>query len=72
MNKYLIDKRITDAPELMSAIEPIREVHAMRLMVQDELKGKSVSEVNHMAESTLSKHGIKLCYDLAGQGKFQV
>jgi hypothetical protein len=66
---YMNDPRITNDPEMMAAMEPIREIHAIRLKVQDETAGMTAEERNKRAEVSLAKRGLSICYDLVGQGK---
>jgi hypothetical protein len=69
LKAYLNDYRIINDPEMAAALEPLREAHAKRLMLQDEWAGKTTSDINHIAETSLAKHGLQLCYDLTGQGR---
>jgi hypothetical protein len=66
---YMKDPRITGDPEMTKALEPIREIHAIRLKLQDERAGMTAVEYNKMAEVSLAKRGLHLCRDLAGQGR---
>jgi hypothetical protein len=69
VQEYMNDPRITNDPEMMAALEPIREIHAIRLKIQDETAGMTAEELNKKAEASLAKRGLSLCYDLVGQGK---
>jgi hypothetical protein len=75
VQEYMNDPRITNDPEMMAALEPIREIHAIRLKHQDERAGMSPAEeidyLNKKAEAFLAPMGKTLCYDLAGQGKLK-
>ncbi|MFP3041754.1 hypothetical protein LQZ19_08015 [Treponema primitia] len=66
---YMNDPRITDDPALKDSLELSKEIHAIRLKVQDENEGLSVDEINHKAEITLASWGISLCRDRTGRGK---
>ena len=70
---YLNDPRILNDPGMAESLEPIKEIHAIRLMLQDETAGMKIEEEvafhNKKAEAILSTMGLTLCYDLAGQGK---
>ena len=70
---YLEDPRILNDPDMAGALEPIREIHAIRLKIQDETSGMTTVEkiefLNKEAEAFLVTMGKSLCYDLAGQGK---
>jgi len=67
------DPRILNDPDMAKALEPIREIHAIRLMLQDERAEMSPEEeveyLNKKAEEFLAPMGKTLCYDLIGQGK---
>ena len=72
---YLNDPRILNDPDMAGTLEPIREIHAIRLMLQDERSGMSPEEevkyLNNKAEAFLAPMGKSLCYDLVGQGKMK-
>jgi len=69
------DPRILNDPYMAEALEPIKEIHAIRLMLQDEREGMSPEEeveyLNRKAEELLAPMGKTLCYDLIGQGKLK-
>jgi len=73
---YLNDPRLLNDPDMAGALEPVREIHAIRLKIQDETAGMSVKEridfFNKEAEAFLAPMGKSLCYDLAGKGKLEV
>ena len=70
---YLKDQRILDDPDMVGALEPIKEIHAIRLMLQDERENMTPEEeieyLNKKAEAFLAPMGKTLCYDLIGKGK---
>ena len=70
---YLNDPRILNDPYMTGALETIKEIHAIRLLLQDERAGMSLEEeieyLNKKAEAFLAPMGKTLCYDLIGQGK---
>jgi len=70
---YLNDPRILNDPDMVGALEPVREIHAIRLKIQDETAGMTAAEriesLNREAERFLAPMGKSLCYDLAGKGK---
>jgi hypothetical protein len=66
---YMNDPRITNDPEMMATMESIREIHAIRLKIQDETAGMTAEERNKRAEVSLAKRGLSICYDLVGRGK---
>ncbi|MDR0624059.1 MAG: hypothetical protein LBG10_06465 [Treponema sp.] len=73
VQEYMNDPRITNDPEMMAALEPIREIHAIRLKHQDETAGMSPEEIaeyyNKKSAAFLARSGLSLCYNLAGQGR---
>jgi hypothetical protein len=72
---YMNDPRILNDPDMAGALEPIKRIHAIRLMSQDERAGMSPEEeieyLNKRAEAFLAPMGKTLCYDLVGQGKLK-
>ena len=41
---YMKDPRIVNDPDMAGALEPIIEIHAIRLMIQDETEGMTTAE----------------------------
>jgi hypothetical protein len=72
---YLNDPRLLNDPDMVRALEPVKEIHAARLMLQDETAGMSPEEeieyLNKQAEVFLAPMGKTLCYDLVGHGRLQ-
>ena len=72
---YLNDPRIFNDPDMAEALEPVREIHAIRLKIQDEIVNMTIIErvesLNKEAERFLAPMGKSLCYDLAGNGKLE-
>ena len=72
---YMNDPRILNDPGMAGALEPIREIHAARLMLQDETANMSTAEkiefLNKKAEAFLAPMGKSLCYDRVGMGRLQ-
>ena len=72
---YLSDPRILNDPDMVGALEPIKEIHAIRLMLQDEREQMSPEEeieyLNKKAEAFLATMGKTLCYDRIGMGKMK-
>jgi hypothetical protein len=60
---------------MAEALEPVREIHAIRLKIQDEAANMTTAEkidlLNREAEAFLAPMGKTLCYDLVGQGKLK-
>ena len=75
VSDYLNDPRILNDHDMIGALEPVREIHAIRLMLQDERAGMTPEEeleyLNKKASAFLAPMGKTLCYDLAGQGKLK-
>jgi hypothetical protein len=69
------DPRILNDPDMTGALEPVKRIHAIRLMSQDERAGMSPEEeieyLNKRAEAFLAPMGKTLCYDLVGRGKLK-
>jgi hypothetical protein len=72
---YMNDPRLLNDPGMAEALEPVREIHAIRLKIQDETANMTTAEkidlLNREAESFLAPMGKTLCYDLAGRGKLK-
>jgi hypothetical protein len=73
INDYLNDPRLLEDPEMD---EPIRKIHAARLMLQDETVGMSGAEkvafVNAKGRETLNRLGLTPQFaNLSGQGKLK-
>jgi len=72
---YLNDPRILGDPRMTGALEPVREIHAARLKIQDETAGMTLAEkiefLNGQAEAFLAPMGKTLCHDLSGSGKLK-
>ena len=41
---YLKDPRMLNDPAMAEALDPVKEIHAIRLMIQDETEGMSAVE----------------------------
>jgi hypothetical protein len=57
---YMNDPRLTNDPAMKDSLELSKEIHAIRLKIQDENEGLSVAEINRRAETTLASWGISL------------
>jgi hypothetical protein len=76
VQEYMNDPRIINDPEMMAAPEPIREIHAIRLKLQDETAGMTPEEVadfyHKKTEAFFAEFGKTPHYaDLSGQGRIQ-
>jgi len=73
---YMNDPRLLNDPEMAGALDSIREIHAVRLMLQDETAGMSTAEkvayINARGKETLAMLGLtpKIA-NLSGQGKLK-
>jgi hypothetical protein len=61
---YMNDPRILNDPDMAGALEPIREIHAIRLKQQDETTGMTAEELNEYfikkSAPFLARYGITL------------
>jgi len=75
VQEYLTDPRMLNDPYMADALEPIKEIHAIRLKIQDETgemtTRKKIEFLNKEAEDFLSPLGKSLCHDLEGAGKMK-
>jgi hypothetical protein len=76
IDDYMIDPRILNDPDMAEVSEPIREIHAARLMLQDETIGMSRAEkiafINARGRETLARCGLApKIVNLSGQGKLK-
>jgi hypothetical protein len=59
---YYKDPRFLNDPDMAEALEPIKEIHAARLMLQDETAGMTTAEkvafINARGKETLYRLGI--------------
>jgi hypothetical protein len=44
IQEYMNDPRMLNDPDMSGALEPVREIHAIRLMIQDETAGMGTAE----------------------------
>ena len=44
MQEYMNDSRMLNDPAMAGALEPVKEIHAIRLMIHDETVGMNVAE----------------------------
>ena len=75
VQEYLNDPRILDDPNMTDALDPVKEIHAIRLKIQDETAHLTTAEkikfLNKEAEDFLAPMSRSLCYDHLGQGKMK-
>jgi hypothetical protein len=74
---YLNDPRMLNDPDMVAALEPVKEIHAARLMIQDETTGMTAAEKaayhKKNAAALFSGLGLPLpeYVNLSGQGKLK-
>jgi hypothetical protein len=76
IDDYMNDPRILNDPDMAGALEPVREIHAARLMLQDETAGMSGTEkiafINARGREILARNGLTpKIVNYAGQGKLK-
>jgi hypothetical protein len=73
IDDYMNDPRLLEEPEMD---EPVRKIHAARLMLQDETTGMSGAEkaafINTRSRETLARLGLSpKIANLSGKGKLK-
>jgi hypothetical protein len=73
---YMNDPRLLNDPQMAGALEPVKEIHAIRLKIQDETARMTVAEwvefYNNEAKSALVRHGLSSqLVHFTGQGKLK-
>jgi hypothetical protein len=71
VQEYMNDPRFLNDPGMAGALEPIKEIHAIRLKIQDEMAGMSLEEKIDSLNKEAVAMGFSLCYDLEGRGKLK-
>ena len=77
VQEYMNDPRMLNDPGMAEALEPVKEIHAIRLMLQDETAGMSAEEkaAYHKkgAEALFASLGLPppKYVNLSGQGKLE-
>jgi hypothetical protein len=61
VQEYMNDPRILNDPQMAGALEPVKEIHAARLMIQDETAGMSMAE-----KAAYYKQGSKALFTSLG------
>jgi hypothetical protein len=61
VQEYLNDPRMLNDPAMLGALEPVKEIHAIRLMIQDETAGMSVAE-----KTAYHKQGAEVLFSSLG------
>ena len=74
---YMHDPRIVNDPSMAGVLEPIRKIHAIRLMIQGETAGLTVEEEEALhkknADAFFASLGLPppKYVNLSGQGKLK-
>jgi hypothetical protein len=76
VQEYMHDPRILNDPGMAEALEPVREIHAIRLKIQDETANMTTEErisfINNKGREALARHGLSSrIVNLSGQGKLK-
>jgi hypothetical protein len=76
IDEYMNDPRMLNAPDMADATEPVKEIHAARLKLQDETAAMTPAEkneyLNNKARKFLASIGVTPhLVNLSGQGKLQ-
>jgi len=62
VQEYLTDPRMLNDPGMAKALEPVKEIHAIRLKLQDETAGMTEAEriefINKRGREALARHGL--------------
>jgi len=62
VQEYLSDPRILNDPGMAKALDPIKEIHAIRLKLQDETAGMTEAEriefINKKGREALARNGL--------------
>ena len=71
---FMNDPRILSDPGMAEALEPVKEIHAIRLKIQDETVDMTMEEriefINNRARESLSRHGLSSrIVNLSSQGE---
>ncbi|GHU51787.1 hypothetical protein FACS189496_0790 [Bacilli bacterium] len=75
---YMHDPRLLSDPDMEGALEPIKELHAARLKIQDETSGMAANEEaayhKNNLDALFSSKGRPLpqFVNFSGQGKLRV
>jgi hypothetical protein len=65
------DPRFLNDPRMARALEPVKEIHAIRLKIQDEMVGMSLEEKIDSLNKEAEAMGFSLYHGLEGQGKLK-
>jgi hypothetical protein len=59
VQEYMNDPRLLNDPGMSEALEPVREIHAIRLKIQDETAGMTTTErinfINNKGREALAR-----------------
>jgi hypothetical protein len=77
VQEYMNDPRMLNDPDMAAALEPVKEIHAAWLMIQDETAGMTAAEKTAYhkknAAALFSGLGLPLpeYVNLSGQGRLK-
>jgi hypothetical protein len=75
LQDYMNDPRIINDPGMAAALEPVREIHAIRLKIQDETTGMTTTEktayYRQKAAVLFAGSSTPEIVNYAGQGKLK-
>jgi hypothetical protein len=75
IQEYMNDPRLLNDPGMAEALEPVREIHAARLMIQDETTGMTVAQKSEYLKKNTYAMFVSMglpppqIVNLSGQGK---
>jgi hypothetical protein len=74
---YLNDPRMLNDPDMAAALEPVKEIHAARLMIQDETAGMTAAQKSEYLKKNMFAMFASMglpppqIVNLSGQGKLK-
>jgi hypothetical protein len=77
VQEYMDDPRLLADPDMKDALEPIKELHAIRLKIQDETSGMTANEEAAFHKKNLDAlfsskgHPAPQVVNFSGQGKLR-
>jgi len=74
IQEYMNDPRMLNDPGMAEALEPVKEIHAIRLRLQDETvnmtEAERVDYINKRGREALARHGLSSqLANFSGQGR---
>jgi hypothetical protein len=77
IQEYMNDLRLLNDPGMAGALEPVREIHAARLMIQDEIAGMTAAQKSEYLKKNMLAMFVSMglpppqIVNLSGQGKLK-